>query len=133
MGLAFERVRDFLLLHYVANQRDKGDLWLHFQNLKLPDSLDERLTAWLTRGHIIAYEFGTFLPSSWLAVLLGQNLMPRGYDPRVRKIADDRLQAEARRIRGAVQVAVDKTPEHADFIRQIGGDSGRAPLMAGMI
>jgi tryptophan halogenase len=133
MGLAFERVRDFLLLHYVANQRDKGDLWLHFQNLKLPDSLDERLTAWLTRGHIIAYEFGTFLPSSWLAVLLGQNLMPRGYDPRVRKIADDRLQAEARRIRGAVQVAVDKTPEHADFIRQIGGDSGHAPLMAGMI
>jgi len=133
MGLAFERVRDFLLLHYVANQREKGDLWLHFQNLKLPDSLEEKLAAWMTRGHIIAYEFGTFLPPSWLAVLLGQNLIPRGYDPRVRKIADDRLQAEARRIREAVQAAVDRTPEHTDFIRRIGAASGSAPLMAGMI
>ncbi len=133
MGLAFERVRDFLLLHYVANQREQGDLWLHFQNLKLPDSLDEKLAAWMTRGHIIAYEFGTFLPPSWLAVLLGQNLVPRGYDPRVRKIADDRLQAEARRIRDAVWAAVDRTPEHTDFVRQIGAGSGSAPLMAGMI
>jgi tryptophan halogenase len=133
MGVAFERVRDFLLLHYVANQREEGDLWLHFQNLKLPDSLDEKITAWMTRGHIIAYEFGTFLPPSWLAVLLGQNLVPRGYDPRVRTISDDRLQMEARRIRNAVQAAVEKTPEHADFIRRIGVGSGSAPLMAGMI
>jgi tryptophan halogenase len=87
----------------------------------------------MTRGHIIKYEFGTFMPASWLAVLLGQNLVPRGYDPRVRKIADDRLQMEARRIRDAVRSAVERTPEHADFIRRIGAGSGSAPLMAGMI
>ncbi|MGN6363148.1 tryptophan halogenase family protein [Asticcacaulis taihuensis] len=133
MGLAFERVRDFLLLHYVANQREQGDLWLHFQNLKLPDSLDEKIKAWMTRGHIIAYQFGTFLPPSWLAVFLGQNLVPRGYDPRVRKIDDDQLRTEARRLRDAVQAAVERTPEHADFIRQVGAGSGSAPIMAGMI
>ncbi len=131
LGLAFERVRDFLLLHYVANQRDTGDLWLHFQNLVLPESLEEKITAWMTRGHIIAYEFGTFLPPSWLAVFMGQNLIPRGYDPRVLNIPDIRLQTEGRHIREAVQRAVQSTPEHGAYIRQIGATSDRAALGAG--
>ncbi|MBW8733266.1 MAG: tryptophan 7-halogenase [Asticcacaulis sp.] len=132
MGLAFERVRDFLLLHYVANQRDRGDLWLHFQNLTLPDSLDEKITAWMTRGHIIRYEFGTFLPPSWLAVLLGQNLVPRGYDPRVLSIADEALLAHGRTMREAVMAAVQRTPDHSEFIRRIGAGSDSAPLVASM-
>jgi tryptophan halogenase len=130
MGLAFERVRDFLVLHYAANQRDEGELWLHFQNLKLPDSLREKLSAWMTRGHIIKYEFGAFLPPSWLAVLLGQNIIPRGYDPRVLAIPDDRLVAHAQSTRSSVQAAVQQTPDHAAFIRQIGGGTERAPLVA---
>ena len=130
MGLAFERVRDFLLLHYVANQRDEGELWRHFQNLVLPDSLKEKIDAWMTRGHIIKYEFGTFLPPSWLAVLLGQNLIPRGYDPRVLTIPDATLIADSRRLREAVLAAVQSTPLHADFINQVGAQSDRAPLIA---
>lgn len=132
MGLAFERVRDFILLHYVANQRDTGELWLHFQNLVLPDSLDEKITAWMTRGHIIKYEFGTFLPPSWLAVLLGQNLVPRGYDPRVLNIPENRLLAESRRLRETVLAAARRAPDHVAFIRQAGGTSDRAPLTAGV-
>ena len=82
MGLNFERVRDFLLLHYVATQRDDSPMWSHFRNLTLPESLQEKIGAWTTRGFIIKYEFGVFLPPSWIAVMLGQNLRPRGYDPR---------------------------------------------------
>ena len=66
MNLNYERVRDFLLLHYVAHQRD-GELWRHFREMSLPDSLQEKLDAWLTRAYIIKYEFGVFLPPSWIA------------------------------------------------------------------
>lgn len=130
MGLAFERVRDFLLLHYVANQRDDGEMWLHFQNLVLPDSLDEKISAWMTRGHIIKYEFGTFLPPSWLAVLLGQNMIPRGYDPRVTAVSDADLLAHAKSLHDKVQAEVQRTPDHGAFIRQIGAGTDRAPLVA---
>jgi len=130
MALAYERVRDFLLLHYVANQRDRGDLWVHFQNLKLPDSLDEKIMAWMTRGHIIRYEFGTFLPPSWLAVYLGQNLVPRGYDPRILTIPDDTLLARGRAMREAIKAAVQRAPRHGDIIKQIGAGSDRARLVA---
>ncbi len=131
MGLNFERVRDFLLLHYVANQRDDSPMWRHFQNLKLPDSLQEKLDAWLTRGFIIKYEFGVFLPPSWIAVMLGQNLLPRGHDPRVDAAPLDRLASNAAAIRRNVLVAAQKAPEHGAFIRQVGAASETAPLIAG--
>jgi tryptophan halogenase len=133
MGLHFERVRDFLLLHYVATQRDDSEMWLHFRSLELPDSLQEKITAWTTRGYIIKYEFGLFLPPSWIAVMLGQNLRPQGYDRRVDAVDDDTLAANAAAIRRDVAAAVQGTPEHAAFLKQIWGASGTAALAASSI
>lgn len=130
MSLHFERVRDFLLLHYVATQRDDSEMWRHFRNLELPDSLQEKITAWTARGYIIKYEFGLFLPPSWIAVMLGQNLRPRGYDRRVEVVPEQALAANAAAIRRDVAAAVRSTPEHAAFIAQIGGASGTAALAA---
>jgi tryptophan halogenase len=131
MGLNFERVRDFLLLHYVANQRDDSPLWLHFRNLKVPDSLQEKLDAWLTRGLIIKYEFGVFLPPSWIAVMLGQNLLPRGHDPRADAAPRDLLVKNAEAIRHNVMAAAQKAPDHGAYIRQVGAASDTAPMVAG--
>jgi tryptophan 7-halogenase len=130
MGLHFERVRDFLLLHYVATQRDDSEMWRHFRSLELPDSLQEKIDAWVTRGYIIKYEFGLFLPPSWIAVMLGQNLKPRGYDRRVDAVPDDVLAANAAGIRRDVAAAVQGTPDHAAFIQQIGAASGTVALSA---
>jgi tryptophan halogenase len=129
MNLYYERVRDFLVLHYVANERD-GELWRYVRNMKLPDSLVEKMEAWLTRGYIIKYEFGAFLPPSWIAVMIGQNLIPRGYDRRVDATAEDALVKNAAAIRNEVRVAVENTPDHKAFIERIGGASGSAPLVA---
>ena len=133
MSLHFERVRDFLLLHYVATQRDDSEMWRHFRSMELPDSLQEKITAWVTRGYIVKYEFGLFLPPSWIAVMLGQNLQPRGYDRRVDAVNEDTLVANAAAIRRDVAAAVRSTPEHAAFIQQIGAASGTAALAAGSV
>lgn len=130
MDLNFERVRDFLLLHYVANQRDDAEMWRHFQNLALPESLEEKLSAWNARGYIIKYEFGVFLPPSWVAVMLGQNLMPRGYDPRIDSMPANALIAKGQAVRKEVRDAVQRTPDHAAFIREIGAASQSPPLTA---
>ncbi|MEO6361251.1 MAG: tryptophan halogenase family protein [Sphingomicrobium sp.] len=120
MALHFERVRDFLLLHYVATQRDDSEMWRYFRSMTLPESLQEKISAWTTRGYIIKYEFGLFLPPSWIAVMLGQNLVPGGYDRRVDAVSDNDLVSNASAIRANVSAAVRETPDHADFIRQIG-------------
>jgi tryptophan 7-halogenase len=131
MALNFERVRDFLLLHYVATQRDDSEMWRYFRNMKLPDSLNEKLEAWLTRGYILKYEFGVFLPPSWIAVMLGQNLVPSGYDPRADRFADTDAMSELERIQRENHRAVEATPEQQTFLTRYGAESESARLAAG--
>lgn len=120
MDLEFDRIRDFILLHYVATQRDDSEMWRHFSSMTLPDSLQEKIDAWMTRGLIQQYEHGVFLPPSWVAVMAGQNLIPRGYDPRVNILSDNDLVAEAANLKRRIQDTVDQTPRHMDFMRSIG-------------
>jgi tryptophan halogenase len=114
----------------VANQREDGEIWRYFRELTLPDSLQEKIDAWMTRGFIIKYEFGVFLPPSWIAVLLGQNQQPRGYDRRVDQVPSDVLARKAAAVREEVRNAAQATPEHFTFINEIGAASSRAPLAA---
>ncbi|MGZ3306405.1 MAG: tryptophan 7-halogenase, partial [Asticcacaulis sp.] len=130
MALNFERVRDFLVLHYIATERTDTELWRYMRALALPESLEEKMAAWLTRGHLIRYEFGVFLPPSWVAVMLGQNLWPRGYDPRVDRLPEHELVAQAEAIRTGVQRAVAAAPDHAAYIKQSGAASMTAPHVA---
>jgi tryptophan halogenase len=120
MDMHFERVRDFLLLHYVATKRDDSEMWRYFRNMKLPESLDEKIEAWVSRGFIIRYEYGAFLPPSWIAVMLGQNLVPHAYDARVDKVPDDQLVTGAKQLKQSILSAVNNTPVHADYINQFG-------------
>ncbi len=130
MALNFERVRDFLVLHYVATQRDDSELWRYMRALTLPDTLAEKLAAWQTRGHIIRYEFGVFLPPSWIAVMLGQNLMPGGHDPRVARLTQPALFEKADALRSRVRRAVSAAPDHAAYIRNSGAASMTPPHAA---
>ncbi|MBC6403320.1 MAG: tryptophan 7-halogenase [Hyphomonadaceae bacterium] len=120
MELQFERVRDFLLLHYVATQRDDSDMWRYFRNMSLPDSLRSKIEAWLSRGLVPAYERGVFLPPSWIAVFTGQNLLPRGYDPRANLLSRSRISDMAHILRRTVRETISRAPDHSDFIRSYG-------------
>ena len=130
MTLNFERVRDFLLLHYVATQRDDSDMWRYFRSMALPDSLQEKISAWISRGYILKYEFGVFLPPSWVAVMLGQNLMPQAYDPRVDRFDLAELRQDLARIKSETARAVRQTPPQADFLKTYGAASMSSPLKA---
>lgn len=130
MALNFERVRDFLLLHYVATQRDDSPMWRYFRDMTLPESLQAKMTAWLSRGYILKYEFGTFLPPSWLAVMIGQNLTPQSYDPRADQPDLRQVQQDFERIRNKTAKAVEHTPDQAAFLKAYGAASNSSLLKA---
>jgi len=82
MALDYERVRDFLILHYHCQQRDDSEFWRHCRAMTVPDSLAHKLELFRERGVVVRYREGTFLEPSWLAVYLGQHVTPRHPDPR---------------------------------------------------
>lgn len=130
MDLNFDRVRDFLLLHYVATQRDDSEMWRYFKNMKLPTSLQEKIEAWKMRGYVLRYEQGVFLPPSWVAVMLGQNLVPKSYDIRANTYSSTQVSAKVEAIKNESFQAVKATPDHAAFIKEYGASTDIMPLKA---
>lgn len=125
MDLNFDRVRDFLLLHYIATQRDDTDMWRYFRNMSLPESLQGKIEAWKSRGYLLRYEQGVFLPPSWVAVMTGQNLMPKNYDLRANQMPDDALLNKTNAIKRESFAAAKNTPDHGTFLSNyIGASDG---------
>lgn len=128
MALQYERVRDFLLLHYVATDRDDSEMWRYFRNMTLPHSLQEKIDVWMHRGYVKRYEFGAFLPPSWVAVLIGQNLIPKHCDPRAYNSNVMDVQRQIQAIRSDILAGVGKAKTHAAFLQEIGAASNTVKI-----
>jgi tryptophan halogenase len=118
MDLEFERVRDFLVLHYHATERDDAPLWNYVRTMPIPDSLAYKMELFRNRGHVVKYKDGMFLETSWHAVYLGQRVTPDRYDPLVDNLETDEVRRQVREIRGLVQKAADAMPTHQAFIER---------------
>ena len=130
MDLNFDRVRDFLLLHYVATQRDDSEMWRYFRSMKLPESLTEKIQAWSARGYVRRYEQGVFLPPSWVAVMTGQNLVPKDFDPLANALDFNEALSKTEQIKRDSLGAVSKMVGHAEYIKQYGAATSIVPLKA---
>lgn len=120
MDLEYERVRDFLILHYHATERDDTPFWNYVRNMPIPDSLSHKMATFRERGVVVNYRDGMFLDASWIAVYLGQRIIPLNGDPLGMNIPEADLRTELDRIREGCRIAVNEIPSHGDFIRQIG-------------
>lgn len=98
----YEKVRDFLILHYKLNNR-KEEFWRYCQNMRIPDSLSHKMELFASQGHVAKYENGLFEEPSWLAVYFGQGLEPGLNHPLLDELS-----------RGALTKHVDDMAIHLD-------------------
>ena len=117
IDIEYERVRDFLILHYHANSRDDAELWRYTRAMTVPDSLTHKMELFRRRAHIVKYKDGLFSPPSWLAVYLGQDVAPEGYDRMADNLSDAQVQEKLTEIRTRILASVEAMPTHADFVR----------------
>lgn len=113
----FGRVRDFLLMHYTHTER-QGAFWEHCRNIPLTDGLQEKIDLFRSHGRILREETELFPVQSWLFVMIGQNIVPRGYDPLVDSLDPRKIKANLDDIRGVVRKCVEAMPRHQDFINK---------------
>ncbi len=113
-----EDIRDFLVLHYTATERDDTPFWRHCQAIKKPDSLVRKWQMYENNGHILTLPGELFQDASWFAVFEGQGVSARHYHPFADSVSDEELERRFALIAEETRRLVDSFPPHDDFIRQ---------------
>lgn len=111
----YERIRDFIILHYKANERD-GPFWQACRNMDIPDTLAAKFDLWRANGHITREHEELFTEVGWLQVFAGQGVMPRGHHPLADAIPAADLAEFMDTIDKLNAREVAQMPSHADFI-----------------
>ena len=119
MDVEYERIRDFLILHYHANGRDEP-LWQACREMAVPDSLRHKIELFARSGQIERYRDGLFSPPSWLSVLLGQGIVPANIHPMAPALPVERLRGVLDGMRAAVASAAEAMPSHASALEAYG-------------
>ncbi len=114
--MEYERIRDFLILHYKASQRQDSELWRYTAAMPIPDSLQYKIDHFRSHGMLVSDERELFANPSWIAVYLGQGIIP-SRAPALASMRDGVPVAERlAQIRAAMAEAVAAMPSHAEFI-----------------
>lgn len=114
----WERVRDFIILHYKLNQRDDSEFWRYCRNMNVPDGLRQKMLAYTERGDLLHYPQEIFHPDSWLAIYSGFQLYAKNYHKKVDLLNSDYLAQSLSAMRKSIANAVADFPTHQEFIVQ---------------
>jgi tryptophan 7-halogenase len=112
-----EEIRDFIVLHYKVTQRDDTPFWDYVRTMDVPDRLTEKMEVFANAGRAFRENEELFNDTSWFAVMVGQGLIPRTYDPVANLLSEEETRKRLDQIRGAVLNSADYMPRHIDFIR----------------
>jgi tryptophan halogenase len=117
----YERIRDFLILHYHATQRSDSPFWEYVKNKPIPDSLAHKIALFKQQGHVPYYSDGLFYEPSWLAVFIGQRIIPENFHQRLDNIPTAALLKKLDSMRFELNKIVNNIPSHeqtlADYLR----------------
>ena len=117
----FAAIRDFLILHYHVNARQGEPFWDYCRTMAIPDSLAEKLEMFCDSGRIIRKNMELFDVPSWLQVMLGQGLMPRGHHPMVNAASPRDLARHVEAAAADARAVVDGLDDHAALVRRMAG------------
>jgi tryptophan halogenase len=121
----YERTRDFIILHYHANQRDDAAFWQACAHMDIPATLREKIDLFRTHGRLRRVDSELFTEVGWLQVLVGQNIHPQAYHPLADVQSEEGIQEYMDSVAEVIRQCVDFMPDHAAFI----ADYCKAPRM----
>jgi tryptophan halogenase len=118
IDVEYDRIRDFLILHYHATERSDTPFWDYVRTMPVPDSLAERLELFRRRGRVPSYREGVFHEENWVPVCLGQRVRPEGHDVRADAQPADAVQRGMEQLRLEIRSRAEAMPTHLDMIER---------------
>ena len=112
----FEDVRDFVILHYKATSRDDSDFWNRCRTMSIPDSLQRKIDLFRAKARVFREGFDLFATTSWVAVMLGQHIVPEEHEPAADALDEDKVWAALEEMRIGYLETAQAMPSQAEFI-----------------
>lgn len=116
MNLEYDRIRDFLILHYYANSRAEP-LWTHCRDMLVPPSLEAKIGLFLHRGAVPRHAEGLFSPPSWVSLFFGQGLEPSAVHPLATGMDEERIAEVLSAMHDEIARDVAAMSDHGTIVR----------------
>jgi tryptophan 7-halogenase len=120
MSNQYQSIRDFIILHYKASDREDSEFWKYCKHMAVPDSLSYKLDHFRSSTRIVLSPGELFQPASWFAVMAGQNVVPTGYDSLADLHAPDEVEHRLSSLQRAISHAVSAMPTHRQVLAGLG-------------
>jgi len=118
----YERVRDFLILHYKATERTDTPFWQQCGAMDIPPALARRIELFRRTGMIFREADELFTETGWVQVLLGQRIEPERHHPLADALTAEQLDGFLADIRTLVGRAKNMLPPHHEFVARAAGN-----------
>ncbi|TMM45168.1 tryptophan halogenase family protein [Qipengyuania marisflavi] len=109
-------IRDFLVLHYRASERDDSEFWRYCRALDPPEGLAEKLAMFESSGRVIREHEELFTETSWLSVMVGQGVQAGGHHPVAQMLDEAETVKRLAHIRGVIESTVGQMPSQDEFL-----------------
>jgi tryptophan 7-halogenase len=116
-------IRDFLILHYNAVERDDSEFWNYCRTMSVPDALTYKIEMFRRNGRVLREHNELFTETSWLAVMVGQGIEPGDYHPAADILPDSETVERLAHIREVVAQTAAMMPMQSDYLKQMGSNS----------
>jgi len=110
------RVRDFIVLHYAANNRVGEPFWDRCRAAELPPTLTEKIELFRDAGLFVREEDELFLDDSWGQVMIGQGIMPAGWSPLADNVPSEDIGPFLDTLASSYRSKAASFPSHAQFV-----------------
>jgi len=115
MGIRYESVRDFIILHYKLTKRDDSEFWRYCANMAIPDSLRHQIELFRETGRVAIFDRGGFAEPSFVAMMMGLGVSPKRYDPLADRVDLRVVHGHFAELRDLIAKAVTGMPEHGAY------------------
>lgn len=116
-------IRDFLVLHYNATERDDSEFWNYCRTMSVPEALTYKTEMFRRNGRVLRDHNELFTETSWLSVMVGQGIEAQDYHPAADILPDAETLQRLAHIREVVAQTAAMLPMQRDYLGQMGASS----------
>lgn len=118
MAIDYEEIRDFLILHYCLTQREDTPFWQYCKNMNLPQSLQNQIALFESRGLLRPGTDELFKDLSWHAVFDGMGVTPKEYYPLIDQLDEQVLLQAMDAGKNIMEQMALSLPTHDEFLQE---------------